>query len=179
MADILDETHDEIKKISPWIGAETVNLQALEKLLLKLRSSPGDYKKVKLEIRDRANNIGRSEYRSKRGEIKIEENLRKLAEEVPEAQKKKILDVAEEFEIAEKKLIDESSRYTGEIKGKVEKVGIQAELLLKRAGNEAMFKVAVEEAIREAHQAFVWTAGLLAVLKKADHIIASLKAYAR
>lgn len=176
MADILEETHKEIKEAQGQIGAENKDLQELEMLFTRIKATPGEYKENKSTIMRHVNYAGRSESRAEREETKIKENLRKLAEEVPDEQKNKILDVVKEFKVAERTLIDESSRYAGKIRDKVKEAGIQAQLMETGNGKQAAFESAVNNAIVAVHKAVVYTGTMLAVLKKCDHIVAELKA---
>ena len=176
MADILDETHDEIKEAQGQVGTENKYLQEIEIFLTRVKQDPEQYGKNKSKISHAINYAGRTEARAEREERKIAENLKKLAEEVPDTQKKKILAVANEFSITEKTLIDESSRYSGDIKDKLNKAGIQAQLMITGKGNEASFNSTMDEAIDAVHKAVVYTGTMLAVLQKCDVIIAELKA---
>ncbi|MBN2112029.1 hypothetical protein JW707_02915 [Candidatus Woesearchaeota archaeon] len=176
MADILKEIHKEIRHASGWVGTEHKLLEGIKVNASRLRSNPSKFKEYCRKMLQNANYLGRSEYYSKRDELKIEENLRKLAGEVPEDKKEDITKALKDIGIAEETLVKKSSRYTGDIRELVKKAELYAQMLVQGEGRQAYLDKLLENLIANVNDAMRWTGGVLAALVRADKIIAELQA---
>lgn len=179
MADILKDTEKAIKGSRAWVATEYGYLKDLRADIGKIRDDPANYKKYMREARKAFAYFGRAEYRAERKEANVDKDLKELAKEVPPDMKKGIENVAAQFDIARKQLIKGSSRYTGDIRDALNEVGIQAALIVRGGGNEAIFKKAIAKALDMVDEINKWIRATETTLANAETILVKLEAWVR
>lgn len=114
--------------------------------------------------------IGRAQWRASKSEKKLKHDINELLKILPPEQKKKLIDLLSQLEVADAKLTRAASMFTGDLRRELLQIKTFEELRVKRGGPEAeklmpKLQRLISDAKEGVEEVITWIGAVEAILK--------------